>query len=301
MNSRDPSSLRVLSSNSPVSGGTSSPVHRIEKWSSGKPAAGAPPPHSKSTAGSILVMSGCPSKFGFAKYSPRRPVSRSFPPAGRRTADSTGATSPSIIHPRAKRTVMSFPPRALIPWRGLIFERGTTMELPPPPVRAISALGPITAMLWTRAASRGRRPIVFFSSTVPSSATSRASARCCAELMIEESGAGWGFKSPVHMITRSIRVILSSMTGSFTSPRRTASRRLSPRRNCPLGISISRPAFTVGTMLCTAPQSETTIPLNPHSRFSTSVRRNGFSLHQVPFTLLYADMMDQLPPSCTAA
>ena len=94
---------------------------------------------------------------------------------------------------------------------------------------------------------------------------------------------------------------MSSMTDSLTSPRFTAGRRSFSLRKSPLGISISRPAFAVGTVLCTAPQSETTSPLNPHSFLSTSVSSHGFSLHHFPFSLLYADMTARAPPSWTAA
>ena len=59
--------------------------------------------------------------------------------------------------------------------------------------------------------------------------------------------------------------------------------------------------MAVGTVLCTAPQSDTTNPLKPHSFFNTSVRSHGFSLHQRPFSLLYADITARTPASCTAA
>ena len=39
---------------------------------------------------------------------------------------------------------------------------GTNKRAPPPPVRATAALGPMTAIVFTLAGSRGRRPPVFF-------------------------------------------------------------------------------------------------------------------------------------------
>ena len=53
-----------------------------------------------------------------------------------------------------------------MPSRGVTAYFGRTSELPPPPVRATAALGPITATERVFAASRGSRPPSFFSSTM---------------------------------------------------------------------------------------------------------------------------------------
>ena len=65
----------------------------------------------------------------------------------------------------------------------------------------------------------------------------------------------------------------------------TTARSLTPRFG---GISRSSPAASAATRSATAPQSDITRPVKPHSVRSTSVSSHAFWEAYTPFTLLYA-------------
>ncbi len=150
---------------------------------------------------------------------------------------------------------------------------GVTSELPPP-MASWLAFGPITATLETPAGRSGSSPSLT-SRTVPSAATSRATARRPGTSS-SRSGADVS-GTPTRCIRSSTRRTSASTTDSSTSPARTAAAREAPSQAGGPGISRSRPARTAGTVEWVPNQSDITSPSKPHSSLSTPSTRSGCS------------------------
>src|SRR3954447_21790813 len=125
----------------------------------------------------------------------------------------------------------------------------------------------MTAIVLFESSASGRPPPLFLSSTLPCSESRSARPRCAlvlttVSIRVAESGTGWSNRPTWNIAVRTWRTI-SSRRDAGTSPDRTAALSASPK-NCPLGISTSRPALAALAVLCVAPQSETTNPAKFH-------------------------------------
>ncbi len=107
-----------------------------------------------------------------------------------------------------------------MPSTGFTVYSGTTCELPPPPVFAAPANGPITATECSADASSGNCPDSFFSSTVPSSAAERANAPS-ASTGIGDLVSGRSNR-PNRIMTVNRRISSVSMVCMLTCPASTA-------------------------------------------------------------------------------
>ena len=124
---------------------------------------------------------------------------------------------------------------------------GVTSELPPP-MASWPALGPMTATLPTVAASSGNNPSLT-SSTVPSAATRRATARRPGSSYSASAVAvGSPPRIPTRSMSRSTLRTWPSTTDSSTCPARTAAARDGPSQAEGPGISRSSPATAAGTV-----------------------------------------------------
>jgi len=172
---------------------------------------------------------------------------------------------------------------------------GSTVALPPPWVRALAALSPITATEPRLAGSHGSSPR-FSSRTVPSTAACRAKA------MPSSVQAGSAGGNPVSAPTRRasvrMRPTLRSTAASGTAPERTARTRASPQ--APSGPGMTRScAARAASSVRTAVQSLTTTPSKPHSLFN-GVSSSSFPVMVVPLTELYELITSQARASVTA-
>ena len=158
---------------------------------------------------------------------------------------------------------------------------GTTVALPPPCVRALAALSPITATERRRAGSHGSSPR-FSSSTVPSTAACRAKA--IPSSTQAGSAAGDPSSAPTRRARVRIRATLRSTTASGISPERTARTSASPHGPSGPGMTRSCEALALSSDR-TAVQSLITTPSKPHSLFS-GVSSRSFSVAVVPLTEL---------------
>ena len=157
---------------------------------------------------------------------------------------------------------------------------GMTVALPPPCVRALAALSPITATVPRRAGSQGSSPR-FSSSTVPSMAACRAKA---APSSTQAGSAGDPPNAPTRRARVRMRATLRSTTASAISPDRTAATRASPHGPSGPGMTRSCEALAAASDR-TAVQSLITTPSKPHSLFS-GVSSRSFSVAVVPLTEL---------------
>ncbi len=180
----------------------------------------------------------------------------------------------------AYRTSTPSPRAARIPSSGVTTCSGMTVALPPPCVRASTALCPMTATLRSADASSGRAASSLRTSTVPAAAAARANATPSSTWTGSGATASKPSSAPTRAARRSRRITLRSMSDSSTRPSRTASRSGSPHAPTGPGISRSCEARAAST-LRTPVQSLTTTPSNPHSELS-GVSSRSFSVDVTP-------------------
>ena len=203
------------------------------------------------------------------------------PVAGFSIASGASAATPCWTTAPRDHTTSASGNAARIPSSGDTTDAGTTVALPPPCVRACTALSPMTATRRTVSGATGSRPSLR-TSTIPSTAVSRATARP------STSAGGAGGSNPSRAPTRAARPrtrsTLRSTCPSSIRPSRTAATSSSPHG--PSGPGITRScAATAASSERTAVQSLTTTPSNPHSLFS-GVSSRSCSDMVVPLTEL---------------
>ncbi len=161
-------------------------------------------------------------------------------------------------------TFVRWPAAAAMPWNG-VTTRGAITEVPPPLVTAsLPASSPMTAIDRTLL-DRGRMPPEFFKSTVPSSATVRATVAWAGEVtMAPLLPLRTRLKRPNSNMVVSTRVAISWSVLRETAPSLTAISRGSPKKT-PVGPSMSSsPALAAATVEWVAPPSDWTYPPKFH-------------------------------------
>ena len=157
-----------------------------------------------------------------------------------------------------------------MPASGVTVPLDVTPALPPPAVSGLDeASAPMTAIFVSEDDS-GSTPPLFFSSTVPSSASCRASVTCAALVAVSAGDpAGGSSNRPNANISVSTGVTMEFSVAVDTAPDDTALCSALPNSPSVPGMSWSRPALADAAVACVAYQSEVTKPPKPNCWRST--------------------------------